>query len=386
MHSFLGPICIYTNLSLVFQDLRNRITQCKALLDALENTGRDIINESNEDPRVVRDIRGELNKLTSPLDVVARKVQERQAKLQGVLLQCQEFQVSCDDFLGNVGDLEAKISSEDPISAVLGNVRKQKQENEAVQNAIEQQKHVLEKLLNDGEAVIENLEDDAEKTTLKNKIDDMKDRFDAAKQQNDDRQSNIEKVEKFAQKYRSEADSVASMLATAEDQVEAFAPLSSDKTKLAKQKELLDDIQAVVEKLKSNAIVLKENASDLMEDAAADKDVVKDEVDDLVTRIDNLNAALDDRSQKLTMVQQAAEDYHVTVAEVEDVFASAYDDVDAPAFFGVDTDKAAEQLSKIKVRLVSYFEASKSGIIINRCLMFLNFRTFTTLFKLIKEN
>jgi len=77
-------------------------------------------------------------------------------------------------------------------------------------------------------------------------------------------------------------------------------------------------------------------------------------VDDMVKRIENLNAALSDRGDQLAAVEQAADDYHVTVSQVEDVFASAYDDVDAPAFFGIDSDKAAEQLNKIKVKQIHW--------------------------------
>lgn len=323
------------------------------MLDVLEDTGKDIIDDSNEDPRVVRDIRGELNKLTAPLDVVARKINDRQAKLQSVLLQCQEFQVSFDDFLENLDDLETKVSSQEPISAVLNTVRKQKQDNEAVQDGINQQQPVVEKLLKAGEAVLENLDDEQEKEALKKKIEDMKERFEKAKQQTDDRQNKLETVENEAQKYRADADSLSSMLASAEEQVSDFAPLSSDKPKLAKQREILEDILKAAENLKSDVPQVKDSVDALKDDAEADVNVLEDEVDDLVKRIENLNAALADRDEQLTAVEQAAEDYHVTVAQVEDVFASAYDDVDAPALFGIDSDKAAEQLNKIKVKMIA---------------------------------
>lgn len=63
-------------------------------MDTLEDTGREIIADSNEDPQVVRDVRGELNKIVAPVDVILRKLAERQVKLQNALLRSQEFQVS----------------------------------------------------------------------------------------------------------------------------------------------------------------------------------------------------------------------------------------------------------------------------------------------------
>lgn len=266
-----------------------------------------------------------------------------------MLLQCQEFQVSFDDFLDKLDDLDTKVSSQAPISAVLDSVKGQKQENEATQDAIRLQEPVFQKLLKAGEAVLENLDDEQEKKALEKKISDMKTRFEEAKAKTDDRQNKLEKVEDEAQKYRDEIEPLSDMLAKAEEQVKDFEPLSCDREKLAKQKELLHKIQDAADKLKSGVPGVQDNVSALLNDAETDKNVVEEEVDDLVKRIENLKAALDDREEKLGEVQLAAEDYHVTVAQVEDVFASAFDDVDAPGVFGADSDKAAEHLNKIKV-------------------------------------
>ena len=62
-------------------------------MDVLEDTGKEIIADSNDDPQVVRDVRGELNKIMAPVDVILRKLAERQVKLQSALLRSQEFQV-----------------------------------------------------------------------------------------------------------------------------------------------------------------------------------------------------------------------------------------------------------------------------------------------------
>lgn len=82
-----------------WQALRDEIAQNKALVDTLEDTGRDIIADSSEDPQVVRDVRGELNKIVAPVDVILRKLAERQVKLQNALLRSQEFQVSLVTFV-----------------------------------------------------------------------------------------------------------------------------------------------------------------------------------------------------------------------------------------------------------------------------------------------
>ena len=91
-------VCSLNFFLLPRQALRDEIAQNKALVDTLEDTGREIIADSGEDPQVVRDVRGELNKIVAPVDVILRKLGERQVKLQNALLRSQEFQVSLITF------------------------------------------------------------------------------------------------------------------------------------------------------------------------------------------------------------------------------------------------------------------------------------------------
>lgn len=89
-------------MPLTLQALRDEIAKNKAFLDTLEDTGKEIIADSSEDPQVVRDVRGELNKIVSPVEAILRKLAERQVKLQNALLRSQEFQVQTDVRLQNL--------------------------------------------------------------------------------------------------------------------------------------------------------------------------------------------------------------------------------------------------------------------------------------------
>lgn len=84
------------------QALRDEIAKNKAHLDTLEDTGKEIIADSSEDPHIVRDVRGELDKIVSPVDAILRKLAERQVKLQNALLRSQEFQVQTVACLENL--------------------------------------------------------------------------------------------------------------------------------------------------------------------------------------------------------------------------------------------------------------------------------------------
>lgn len=322
----------------------------------MEDTGKDIINDSKEDPKVVRDIHSELNKLSSPLELITRKIADRQAKLQNALMQCQEFQVSFDEFLDKITELEDTISSQEPISALHDKVKSQRQENELLKGDVDQQESVFQKLMKAGEAVLENLEDEPAREALAEKINAMKDRWENVKKKVENRQKNLEKVETDAEKYRDDADAIEAELAAAEKQVEAFEPLSVDRDSISKQKAIVSQIKEAAEKLKGGVPGVEDVVGFLREGAEQDVPVVEDELNNLKERIDKLNATLTERENELTALEQAADEYHVTVSSVEDVFAQAYDAVDYPVVFGTDTDKAAERLAKIKVCAINIMD------------------------------
>lgn len=259
------------------------------------------------------------------------------------------FQVSCDDFMGKLDAFEEQLAKQEPISAVHEAVQTQRQENEALQKELALQDPVLEKLVQNGQQVVDALEDAPEREAMEQKISELKTRWQAVKARVDDRQNQLDKVEREAEKFRQEADSLSGLLSDAEKQVEEFEPLSVDIDNIAKQKELLLQIQEMVDKLKTDVRDVGGSAEELKEDAERDVPVVEAEVEDLVARIEKLSATLDERSKQLTAMEEASHDYHVTVQKVENVFSEAFDVVDAPVVCGTNTETATQQLAKIKV-------------------------------------
>ena len=259
------------------------------------------------------------------------------------------FQVSCDDFIGKLDAFEEQLAKQEPISAVHETVQTQRQENEALQKELALQDPVFEKLVQNGQQLVDALEDAPEREAMEQKISELKTRWQAVKAKVDDRQNQLDKVEREAEKFRQEADSLSGLLSDAEKQVEEFEPLSVDIDNIAKQKELLLQIQGMVDKLKTDVRDVGGSAEELKEDAERDVPVVEAEVEDLVARIEKLSATLDERSKQLTAMEEASHDYHVTVQKVEDVFSEAFDVVDAPVVCGTNTETATQQLAKIKV-------------------------------------
>lgn len=109
--------------------MKDDIAQHKATLQKAENAGQKLIASSKNNPAVVADIYGKLNKVRSALDTLAAKVDQRQNRLQNVLMQSQEFQVSFEDFLDKLDKVEQQVAKLEPVSGIHEKAKEQGQEH-----------------------------------------------------------------------------------------------------------------------------------------------------------------------------------------------------------------------------------------------------------------
>ena len=272
------------------------------------------------------------------------------------------MQVSFDEFMAKLDTFEEQLAKQQPISALHETVQVQRQENEALQKDLSLQDPVFEKLVQNGQGIVDALEDAPEREAMEKKITELKTRWQDVKDKVGDRQKQLSKVEKEALKFRQEADSLSLLLGDAEKQVDEFEPLTVDIESIAKQKELVQQIKGMVDRLKSDVRDVGGSADELKEDAQRDEPVVEAEVEDFVARIEKLSASSDQRVEQLSAIEAASHDYHVTVKKVEDVFSEAFDIVDAPVVCAADTESASQQLAKIKVYLQAFRLLSVSVI------------------------
>ena len=266
-----------------------------------------------------------------------------------VIFIFRPFQVSFDTFIEKLNKIEEQISIQEPISALSNKVQVQSKENEAILENLSQQDVVLEKLVQNGQEVVESLEDVPERETLNLKLTELNRKWHNLKDLVTARHCLLSKLQHKASKYREQADSLSSALADAESNVVTFEPHSVDINNIAKQKELLKQARGTVDKIKLDVRELSENAEALKEEAETDVPIVEAEIEDFVSRVEQLYVSLDKKDDQILSLEEAANDYHVTVKKVEDVFCEAYDAVDSPTVFGTDTETAHQQLSKIKV-------------------------------------
>ncbi|XP_066018383.1 microtubule-actin cross-linking factor 1-like [Pocillopora verrucosa] len=233
---------------------------------------------------------GELNKIVSPVDLILRKLAERQVKLQNALLRSQEFQVSFDEFMAKLDTFEDELAKQDPISALHETVQVQRQENEALQKELALQDPVSEKLVQNGQGVVDALEDAPERKFMEKKMEELKSRWQSLKGKVDERQNKLVKVEPEAQKIPSGCRFLGYAASRCRKQVDEFEPLTVDIDNIAKQKELVKQIQGMADKLKSDVQEVGGSADELKEQAEKDVPVLEAEVEDYVARIEKLSS------------------------------------------------------------------------------------------------
>ena len=91
-----------------------------------------MISSSKNNPAVVADVYGKLNKVRTALDALSSKVNQRQNRLQNVLLQSQEFQVSFEDFLERLANVEEQSNKLEPVSGLHEKSKEQGQEHKVI--------------------------------------------------------------------------------------------------------------------------------------------------------------------------------------------------------------------------------------------------------------
>ena len=115
---------------LLVKVLKDDVAKHKALFQASENTGQKLIERSQEDPAVVAEVYSKLYKVRTALDKLSARADQRFSRLQHVLLQSQELQVSFDEFLEKLDRLEGSIALQAPVSGVCDTVKEQNQQQQ----------------------------------------------------------------------------------------------------------------------------------------------------------------------------------------------------------------------------------------------------------------
>ena len=79
---------------------------------------------------MVATFKDKLEKTESPFEHMKTRLIQLEAKLQTAQIRTQEFQLSFEEFLGRLEDIEKLAAQQQPVSAVYGTLKQQKKMSE----------------------------------------------------------------------------------------------------------------------------------------------------------------------------------------------------------------------------------------------------------------
>lgn len=89
------------------------------------------LNEvEQDDPALVAEVNEKLGDVKVPFERLHTKVIQRQARLQNIIIQGQDFQLSLREALSTLEEFEHSIAQQEPLSAEYEAVAQQKEDHE----------------------------------------------------------------------------------------------------------------------------------------------------------------------------------------------------------------------------------------------------------------
>ena len=318
-------------------------------LEAVQDTGIQLVECCGENPAIVSAVNDKVSSLKVPLDKLAAQVEQRQAKLQEALLQSQEFQDTLDELTDKLGQLEDSTSKMLPVSSVYDVVREQNKELECAIDDVHQLEPVVEKISKSGSETLASLEPGSERDELEAQLDDITSRWQEVKKKVSDRKEKLDQVTPVAKKYADAVRSLEPWISATESKLSSMDPISCDEKSFPREEKIVEALNTGLAEHKPNKDSLNEAAKTLSE-LAEDVQVTQAENKDLNKRWDALTADVAAREEQLEAVKHVVEELHGTLEPIEHTLDEAEDIFSAPASYGTNVDKSADELRKVEVR------------------------------------
>ena len=158
------------------QKLRDETTDRKKDLEQLETLGQWLSDHAADEPSVIANVAMQKAKLAKQLYEQQQKIDEKYMELQDVLMHGQAFGANCEDLETKLGDLESKLETLRPVSAVHDTVKIQEIDGKSLKEDLEKYEPVYKNVVEEGEQLVEDMESGDEKDELVEKLSDLKTR------------------------------------------------------------------------------------------------------------------------------------------------------------------------------------------------------------------
>ena len=101
------------------EKLQDEIKDKKFTIKNAEDAGQWLIENSAESPEVVREVHDKIASVSTPLEILQARVNEREVKLQSALMETEEFDVILNDFDNSMKEI-AGVATKGNVNRSIG--------------------------------------------------------------------------------------------------------------------------------------------------------------------------------------------------------------------------------------------------------------------------
>ena len=342
--------------------MQDEIARHRVTLERMEVLGKDLIEDSNENPWVVADVRGKLTKVRVLIDRLDERIEQRRAILQNILLQVQVYEVMYDELMESIGEIEDDLNNVRPVSAIYPVVTEQKENvGHFIAQNIAKKEPVYEKVLEDGRAVLDRMKPGEEKDQQQEKLDNLVSRWSNLKEKTDDLQRKIDEVQEASKKHMTKNDPFKDWLDEAEKKLDKIKPISCDEDLVENVLEELEEVLSDVDGHNPDFEEVDTLAKELIDCCQTDGDVIKADLADVKQRYESLKAEATKKKSEAEKAREAIDKYQSALQPVQEAFTQAEDLLTSHEPVGTDVAKIQDELELVKA-LVSTMDERKADI------------------------
>ena len=331
--------------------LQEEVRKYLIRLLSLEETGQRLVEGSMQNPDVVSNIQSKIDEARNPLGKLSSKLEQRTERLRDAALQSQEFNDLYVDFSAHLSGILERLLNLPPLSPDYPITRRQKDESDAIEDSIMQLNPLLEKLLVKGEKVMEDRGTGENKDTLRDKLDDLREKWLEVNKRAEERSNLIMSVISEARTFHVVLEMIEPWLTDTENKLEMIRVNSFSPEELSLQQKELEELQKSTENRKPDFDRLRTAAELLEKSCKDDSYFVEVQMKDIFRRWE---ALLRDTVTKKTEVEVAKDNavrYCNALEVVEDVIQNAESLLNYPEQTNVDVHQRKDEASKINQAL-----------------------------------
>ncbi|XP_066262852.1 microtubule-actin cross-linking factor 1 isoform X34 [Euwallacea similis] len=308
-------------------NLERQLEGQRPLLADLESNGAQLC-EVLSDPASRADIQSKLASVGRQFNALQKKLDLKKAEIEGSLRDGRQFEASCAKTLGWLSDELGALSERLLVSADRDVLEQQLAHHEPIYRDVLAREHEVIMLLNKGRELVSR-STKTDTRAMQRDLDKIQQSWEKLRKEAVDRQTRLKTCQEHCRKYYNVLESFLPWLRQAEDKIDSLRLQSFEKKHIEKQLKELQAFRNEVWKKSGEYENTRSLGDTFLSSCDIDKEIVKNELQELKERWDRLNndlmlrtQALEDQSRRLGDFNENLRDLKHGLDRCEDKLAS----------------------------------------------------------------